>query len=65
MEIQKARVIKMVGTNKFVLELIESVSGRFYIVEEVSGKKEFSSPMEDMNLALSLFDVRLLKLEGN
>lgn len=60
-----ARCVKMIGNVKFILELVESTSGSYYIVEDRDGEKTFSSPIKDLNVALSIFNTKLMQLEGN
>lgn len=65
MKEKAVRCVKMIGNKNFVLELIESNSGRYYIVYEREEGKKFSEPFTDLKLALDLFDIKLQELEGH
>lgn len=63
--VQNPKTVKMLGTNRFVLELIESLSGSYYIVTEIDEKKIFSEPIKDLSVALYYFDMKMKELEGH
>lgn len=58
------RTIKMLGNTRFILELVESLSGSYYIIVEKDEVKTFSNPIKDLGAALYLFDIKLNDLIG-
>lgn len=61
----KAKILKMIGERHFVLELVESESGSYYIVEEIKGTRHYSGPILDYKIADHAFYERLLELQGH
>jgi hypothetical protein len=62
---KSARCIKMIGTRNFIVELMESESGSFYVVTEIDEVRKFSPPIRDLNTAMAVFDTTVRNFEGN
>jgi hypothetical protein len=63
--VSKAKCLKMIGKKNYVVQLMESESGSYYIVTEQDEKKDFSPAIQDLNTAMSVFDTVVQQFEGN
>lgn len=52
----KHKILKMIGTKDFLVELIESEDGSYIVLSETKKIKDFSIPTRDLAIALSVFD---------
>jgi len=61
------KTIKSVSNNRFSLRLIETFPGLYRIEAVVDGGDRVyeSSELKDFNLAIDVFEAKLIELEGN
>lgn len=59
------QLIKTFATRNFELALVESKSGMYYVVYEISGEVVQSEAINDYKTASFLFDSKLSELQGH
>lgn len=59
------KTVKLIGTKRYEIELLETKYGWYYIKYEIRGNKvNFISPLYDFNIASSIFNEKYDELEG-
>ncbi len=58
------RIIKGFSTQKFEVELLQDIDGRYYIRYMTHNNEKFSEFITDFGTASYLFDLKIQELEG-
>ena len=63
----RQKVIKSIATRYYEVELIADSDDMYKIKFELTGFSEpkYSEPIQDLNVALKLFDIKVREVEGH
>lgn len=64
MDLNKAKTIKMIGTNRYLIEALELTTGEYCVSYATLETSDVSEPMLDLKTCLFLFDLKLQELDG-
>lgn len=66
MQDKKILTVKMIGTRRYEIALIEIVeSGKYMVIYSKENDNYCSDEISDYSMASSLFDIKLAEIEGH
>lgn len=66
MQDKKIITVKMIGTRRYEIALIEIVgNGKYMVIFSKENENYCSDEISDYNVASSLFDIKLAEIEGH
>lgn len=66
MQDKKIITVKMIGTRRYEIALLEIVeNGKYMVICSVENENYCSDEISDYNIASSLFDIKLAEVQGH